>query len=73
MKKNIEIEDYFGDTIMSFIIDSYNDFELLNLNDCSIADTDDDYIYGTKNDLIRVQSDLFGKIYYKNSEEYIDE
>lgn len=60
MKKVIEIENYNGSTIMSFIVDcNGEEFNITNMNDCSVADTDGDYIYNTEYELIRVQSEVY--------------
>ena len=57
MMKNkvMEIEDYYGNTLMSFIIDEKGN--ITNENNCSVADITDDYIYNSDRELIRVQSD----------------
>ena len=56
MMKNkvIEIEDYYGNTLMSFIVDENGN--ITNENNCSVADITDDYIYNSDRELIRVQS-----------------
>lgn len=56
MKKiTIDVEGYWGSTIMSFSIDE--NFNIENLNNCSIADEDGDYFNGFDK-LIRIQSDI---------------
>ena len=45
MKKNIEIEDINGNTIMNFTISKNN--EIINLQNCEIADIE--------NNIIRIQ------------------
>lgn len=52
--KVIEIEDYNGNTIMAFMIDEKGNVEQY-LN-CEIADEDDDYIFESDKNLIRIQS-----------------
>jgi len=53
----IEIEDYNGNTVMAFRVSkelSHGDFE--QFQDCNVADEDGDYIFGTQDNLIRIQS-----------------
>lgn len=57
--KVIEIEDYNGNTLMSFIIDENGNIK--NEIDCSVADISDDYIYKSDMELIRVQSDFVNR------------
>ena len=57
--KVIEIEDYNGNTLMSFIIDENGNIK--NEIDCSVADISDDYIYQSDMELIRVQSDFVNR------------
>ena len=53
-----EIEAYDGNTIMAFEIEvKGNELEILKTLDCSHADTDNDYIFGTKAELYRIQAD----------------
>jgi hypothetical protein len=53
----IEIEDYYGNTLMSFRVKGNIKVDGIDLfNDCEIADTDGDYINNTKELLIRIQS-----------------
>jgi len=55
----VEIEDYYGNTLMSFRVQGHiktEDFDLFH--DCEVADTDGDYINGTPDLLVRIQSTL---------------
>lgn len=53
LNKVIEIEDYNGNTIMAFVIDNNGNIEKF-LN-CDIADIDNDYLFNTDKELIRIQ------------------
>ena len=55
----VEIEHYHGDTYMSFIIsiDENGNVDISNTDNCGLADIDGDYLYGTDNDLYRIQAD----------------
>ncbi len=55
LNKVIEIEDYNGDTIMVLEIDDKGNIK--QMQDCSIADIDGDYIFNTNKELIRIQAD----------------
>lgn len=55
VNKIIEIEDYNGNTIMAISIDKNGNID--NMLNCSIADIDDDYLFNTDKELIRIQSD----------------
>lgn len=55
LNKVIEIEDYNGNTIMAISIDENGNIS--ELQNCSVADTDDDYIFNTNKELIRIQAD----------------
>jgi hypothetical protein len=48
----IEIEDYYGNTLCAFMIQRNN---ILDYYRCGKADDDNDYIFGTKHKLIRIQ------------------
>jgi hypothetical protein len=53
----IEIEDYYGNTLMSFRVEGHikkEDFDLFQ--GCEVADVDGDYINGTPDLLVRIQS-----------------
>lgn len=58
-KISFEIEHYDGDTYLAFMLKIENDgsVEIAKTSECSHADTDGDYIFGTDNDLIRIQAD----------------
>ena len=61
MKKfTLEIENYNGNTMMAFEIGIGDDGELkiLQVENCSLAGRDGDYIFDTGNDLFRIQSDV---------------
>lgn len=49
-KQTIEVEDYYGNTIMGF------NLERKKFADCEIADIEGDYIFETDDGLIRIQS-----------------
>ena len=70
MMKNkvIEIEDYYGNTLMSFIVDEKGN--ITNENNCSVADITDDYIYNSDRELIRVQSDDMNLTQNEETERY---
>ena len=70
MMKNkvIEIEDYYGNTLMSFIVDENGN--ITNENNCSVADITDDYIYNSDRELIRVQSDDMNLTQNEETERY---
>lgn len=55
VNKIIEIEDYYGNTIMAISIDKNGNID--NMLNCSIADVDGDYLFNTDKELIRIQSD----------------
>lgn len=56
---SFEIEHYNGDTYMAFEVNVTDDknINVIKTQNCSHADTDGDYIFGTENDLIRIQAD----------------
>lgn len=54
LNKVIEIENYNGDTIMVLEIDDKGNIK--QMQDCSIADIDGDYIFNTNKELIRIQA-----------------
>lgn len=55
LNKVIEIEDYNGNTIMAISIDKNGNIS--ELQNCSVADLDYDYLFNTKKELIRIQAD----------------
>lgn len=55
LNKVIEIEDYNGNTIMTISVDSKGNIERM-LN-CEVADEDEDYIFNTNKELIRIQAE----------------
>lgn len=60
MKLVFEIENYDGGTMLTFEVDvdEYSGAKVVRTENCSYADTDTDYIFGTEGDLIRIQSDM---------------
>lgn len=55
VNKIIEIEDYNGNTIMAISIDKNGNID--NMLNCSIADIDDDYLFNTDKELMRIQAE----------------
>ena len=55
VNKIIEIEDYNGNTIMAISIDKNGNID--NMLNCNIADIDDDYLFNTDKELIRIQAE----------------
>ena len=55
LNKVIEIEDYNGITITALEIDEKGNIK--QMQDCSIADMDGDYIFNTDKELKRIQAD----------------
>ena len=54
INKVIEIEDYNGNTLMAIEIDENG--KIIKFINCEIADiTNDDYLFNTNKDLIRIQ------------------
>lgn len=53
LNRVVEIEDYNGNTIMAFIIDEKGN--IIQYQNCDVADIDSDYIFDTDKDLIRIQ------------------
>lgn len=53
INKVIEIEDYYGNTIMAFEIDKEG--KIIKFLNCNIADIENDYIFNSNKDLIRLQ------------------
>ena len=51
--KVVEIEDYYGNTIMAFETNKYG--KIIKYDNCDIADIDSDYIFDTDKDLMRIQ------------------
>ena len=56
---SFEIEHYNGDTYMAFMLSIKEDgtIEVINTNECNLADVDGDYIFDTENKLYRIQAD----------------
>jgi len=56
---SFEIEHCNGDTYFGFMLSIKDDgsVEVIKTTDCSLADVDGDYIFGTDNSLYRVQAD----------------
>lgn len=64
MKKEInrvsfEIEHNDGDMYFGFVLSVKEDgsIEVIKTSDCSLADITGDYVFGTKNELYRIQAD----------------
>lgn len=55
LNKVITIENYNGDSVMTIEIDEKGN--IIRMEDCSVADLDNDYIFCTKKELIRLQAD----------------
>lgn len=55
LNKVIEIEDYNGNTIMGIEIDNLGN--IVKLLNCDIADSDDDYLFFTDKELLRIQKE----------------
>ena len=53
INKVIEIEDYYGNTIL--VIETDKNGNIIKYNNCDIADITEDYIFDTEKDLIRLQ------------------
>lgn len=56
---SFEIEHYNGNTYFGFEISVKENgtIEILQMNNCSLAGVDGDYIFDTENDLYRLQAD----------------
>lgn len=54
--KVIEIEDYNGNTIMAFNIDKNGNIR--DFYNCNVADVDNDFIFNTKKNSIRIQQEI---------------
>lgn len=55
LNKVITIENYNGDSVMTIEIDKLGN--ITRMENCSVADTDNDYIFNTDKTLIRLQAD----------------
>lgn len=53
LNKVIEIEDYNGNTIMGIEIDNLGN--IVKVLNCDIADIDNDYLFFTDKELLRIQ------------------
>lgn len=53
LNKVIEIEDYYGNTILAFMVD--NNGNIVKYQNGEIADMDEDYIFDSEKSLIRIQ------------------
>lgn len=58
-KYTFTIENSKGDSTMSFEVykDNNNEIKIGQTNNCSLADSDYDYIFNTDNQLFRIQAD----------------
>lgn len=63
-KITIEIEDYHGNTDMAFQIDvsNVNNPIILKTQDCTHANTENDYVFSSSDSLIRIQSNHKGRL-----------
>lgn len=55
LNKVIAIEDSNGNTIMAISIDKNG--KIVDFDNCNIADVDNDIVFGTNKDMIRLQMD----------------
>lgn len=55
LNKVIAIEDSNGNTIMAISIDKNG--KIIDFDNCNIADVDNDIVFGTNKDMIRLQMD----------------
>lgn len=55
LNKVIAIEDSNGNTIMAISIDKNG--KIVDFDNCNIADVDNDIVFGTDKDMIRLQMD----------------
>lgn len=57
-KVSFEIEHYNGNCYIAFMLSIKDDgsVEVIRKSQCSIADVDGDYVFGTDNDLYRIQA-----------------
>ena len=51
--KIISIEDDMGNTLMALEIDEQG--KIINMNNCEVADVDEDNIFNTEKELYRIQ------------------
>lgn len=66
LDKAIEIEDYNGNTIMGFLVGA--DGKIEKYYDCDIADEDDDYLFNSGKNLVRIQSNRNGGDMFEEAE-----
>lgn len=55
LNKVVAIEDSNGNTIMAISIDKNG--KIVDFDNCNIADVDNDIVFGTDKDMIRLQMD----------------
>lgn len=55
LNKSIDIEDSNGNTIMAISIDKEGN--IIKLFNCNVADIEEDYMFNTDKDLIRLQAE----------------
>lgn len=70
----VEVEDYNGNTIFSFRVDDKGN--IVDYSNMSVADIDNDYIYNTDKELIRLQQEentLYDKLVLDEIKEQIKE
>lgn len=66
LDKAVEIEDYNGNTIMGFLVGT--DGKIEKYYDCDIADEDDDYLFNSGKNLVRIQSNRNGGDMFEEAE-----
>jgi hypothetical protein len=56
---SFEIEHYNGSTYMGFVLSIKDDgtVDVIKTSECNHADTDEDYLFDTDNELLRIQAD----------------
>lgn len=70
----VEIEDYNGNTIMSFRVDDKGN--IVDYSNMSVADIENDYIYNSDKELIRLQQEdntIYNKLVLNEIKEQIKE
>lgn len=55
----VVVERYYGEDYLAFMLEigEKGEVNVVDTEDCSLADTDGDYIFDSEYDLIRIQSD----------------
>lgn len=72
----IEIEHYSGETYFGFLLATMDDgsVRIIETRDCSLADTDSDYLFNTEHELYRMQAEkpITKDTYYQIQESYLE-